>query len=136
MNSTKHYLKSLEIYFSTHWGSSRGLNKFIANNLKKWKKANPQYEVKVFALKHKHPFIRANYLQGRLLPSGVREPTVRSVRNYTPEQIEDILDFLKNRDGKKAKKVNTIYSETPSIQGFWHPWLGLQRETDQKIKIA
>jgi len=53
------------------------------------------------------------------------------VRNYSPEQILETLNFLSNKRPGKSRSWSERYRHTtrrPSIQGVWHPdqWTTLQ----------
>ena len=77
-----------------------------------------------------HPYIQGNYKTCSTIRHQV------SVKNYqTPKEIQDVLDMLHSRSGRKITKITTpVLTDTPSIQGIWTPFLSLAEE-QPKITI-
>jgi large subunit ribosomal protein L43 len=79
-------------------------------------RAFPQIEMLVTPRPARHPCIRAFYLNGKC--------KVISVRNKTPQAIEESCKLLRETDGSKVKNMRkmTVLSKTPSVRGMWSPF--------------
>jgi large subunit ribosomal protein L43 len=71
-----------------------------------------------------HPFIEGDYKTCSTIQHQV------SVKNYNSQkEIEDVLEMLHSRSGRKITKITTpVLTDTPSIQGVWTPFLNLVHE--------
>ncbi|GKY97045.1 hypothetical protein MPSEU_000663100 [Mayamaea pseudoterrestris] len=124
-------LQKLSVYYCEHGGSSTMLRKFIASGrLSKWASDHPHVEVSLSPRNGKHPFVQGNYKTCSTIQHQV------TVKNYeTQKDIQDVLDMLHSRSGRKITKITTpVLTDTPSIQGVWTPFLALVNE-QPKIKI-
>mmetsp|Transcript_13125 Transcript_13125/g.18578 ORF Transcript_13125/g.18578 Transcript_13125/m.18578 type:complete len:137 (-) Transcript_13125:62-472(-) len=113
-------LSKLRVVYCEHGGSSRNVREFIqSGRIVEWARENPQVNIVVQIRNSKHPYIQGNYLTGKTHEIGVKNEPI--------ETIYKAMDQLKNRSGRKIKKLGKpVRTETPSVQGVWTPMLGLQ----------
>ena len=128
-------LQKLTIYYCEVGGSSRTLRSYIGSGpLIEWANQNPQVKIEVVKRNNKHPHIRADYLTS---PKD-RNLHQISVKNFeTHEDITHVMDQLKNRSGRKIKRItNPVITQTPSIQGVWTPFLNLSDEPPFDVTLV
>eukprot|EP01113_Clastostelium_recurvatum_P031475 TRINITY_DN3932_c0_g1_i1.p1 TRINITY_DN3932_c0_g1~~TRINITY_DN3932_c0_g1_i1.p1 ORF type:complete len:138 (+),score=6.24 TRINITY_DN3932_c0_g1_i1:44-415(+) len=111
-------LKNLFLYYCKHGGSSKGMREVISA-LPAFQQSHPHLTVEARSGDGSHPYLKAEYITGY--------SKVISVRNYTPEQIQWYMSFLRDSHGGKSytwtkDRLKTI---RPSIQGQWNPYLDL-----------
>ena len=124
-------LTRLRLYYCEHGGSSATLREFIGSGrLADWAAAHSHVDIEVQVRNGKHPFVEADY------KTQAAQHQV-SVRNSPSLQdIQEVLDMLRNRSGRKLTKITTpVLTDTPSIQGVWTPFLNLQHEPSFPVKI-
>lgn len=122
-------LKRLSVYYCEHGGSSRSIREFIANGrLSEWAAAHPHVDIHVNRRNGKHPYVHGDYKTA----AAVHQV---SVKNSSLNDIEDVLDMLHNRSGRKITKITKpVLTDTPSIQGVWTPFLNLS-DTEFAVSI-
>lgn len=120
--------QKLTLFYCEHGGSSQAVRDFLSSgNLLQWARERPSVQIKVKVRNGKHPFVKADYLSGVI---NDRKPhahqiCLRSSHVRNPN-VSGIFDQLYNRSGRKITKfTKPVYSQTPSIQGFWTPALNL-----------
>lgn len=96
---------------------------FLSHTLPQFARTNPQIEVTVSPRPHKHPLIRAYYMNGRSRDI--------CVRNLEKEQILQKADILRLASGEKLKSVKKpVGSANESVRGIWSGLHG------QEIKVG
>jgi hypothetical protein len=92
-------------------GSSKEAMNYIKNGpLFEFAKKNPLIDFICILRRGKHPTIIADYKNGR--------KHVRTVKNFSEEEIEKTLFELKSQTGYKKKKIGSAkVTQNPSIQG-------------------
>jgi len=127
-------LKSLTLRCCTYGGSSSGMREFLGSDIRKdFESKQDHIKVQeVFAARYtdfkgnRHPGIIAEFdVDGQITTQQI------GVRNYTPDQILETLNYLANKRPGKSRSWNEKYrhyTRRPSIQGVWHPdqWTTLQ----------
>mmetsp|Transcript_22184 Transcript_22184/g.26731 ORF Transcript_22184/g.26731 Transcript_22184/m.26731 type:complete len:136 (-) Transcript_22184:48-455(-) len=116
-------LHKLRMVYCEHGGSSRNIREFIkSGKIVDWARENPQVNIVVQIRNSKHPYIQGQYITGNTHEVGVKNEPI--------ETLEKVLEQLKNRSGRKMKKLGKpIRTETPSVQGVWTPMLDLKGTT-------
>ena len=117
-------LKKLRLFYCEHGGSSRAIRDFLGSGkMIDWANEHPHVEIVVQIRNGKHPYVKSEYLTQAASHQ-------ICVKNSTPKYIEEVLDKMNNRSGRKIKKlVKPVYTATPSIQGVWTPMLDLRHRT-------
>lgn len=106
--------------YSDRDGSSRGMRKYLRENIVDFAKQNPQAHISTELKRSKHPFMRATYANNKSKTIGVK--------NYSPEQIAKSVRFLADQKGFKVTYMRyrkPVVSDKPSIQGVWNEVLDL-----------
>lgn len=99
--------------------------------LSKWAANKPEVAVEVLVRNGKHPFAEGSYRT----QASSHQVSIKNSPNW--RDIEDVLDMLRNRSGRKIKKLTTpVLSDTPSIQGVWTPFLNLHQEPAFKVTVV
>ena len=120
-------LKTLVLRYCPIGGSSVGAREYIRTGLVEFAKQNPQVECKTILGKGKHPVVEGRYVWG--------VNKVCDLRRKNPEQIDELVQLLRNTSGHKVTEFKTpIISQTTSIQGRWRP--NLTRNVDFSIKTS
>lgn len=124
-------LTRLRLCYCEHGGSSATLREYIGSGrLAAWAASQPHVEVDVKVRNNKHPFVEANYKT----QAAFHQVSVKNSPHW--KDIQDVLDMLRNRSGRKITKITTpVLTDTPSIQGVWTPFLNLQHEPSFSVKI-
>ena len=118
-------LQKLRLFYCEHGGSSRAVRDYLASGkIVDWARDHPHVELQVRLRNGKHPYVEAEYKTQAAAHQ-------ICVKNYeSPREIEQTLDKLHNRSGRKIKRLKKpVYSATPSIQGIWTPMLDLRNKT-------
>jgi len=118
-------LQKLRLYYCEHGGSSRAIRDYLASGqLVDWACEHPNVEIIVQLRNGHHPFLRGEYKT----QAAAHQICVKNAA--APQVIQDTVEKLHNRSGRKIKKLTKpVYSTTPSIQGVWTPFLGLRTES-------
>lgn len=117
-------LTKLNLYYCEYGGSSKCIRQYISNGrLIVWAQEHPHVSINVKCRNGHHPYIHADYLTNSVSTSNHQI----SVKNYEKwKDVENVMNVLYNRSGRKIKKLTKqVYSDTPSIQGVWTPFLNL-----------
>ncbi|CAB9523203.1 39S ribosomal protein L43, mitochondrial [Seminavis robusta] len=117
-------LQKLRMFYCEHGGSSRAVRDYLGEGgLVEWARNHPTVEIILKPRNGKHPYVLGEYK--------TQAATHQiCIKNSTPQDIQQVLDKLHNRSGRKIKKmVNPVVTPTPSIQGVWTPMLDLQNTT-------
>mmetsp|Transcript_4923 Transcript_4923/g.7427 ORF Transcript_4923/g.7427 Transcript_4923/m.7427 type:complete len:130 (-) Transcript_4923:318-707(-) len=111
-------LKKLAINYCPQSGSSRGVRDFLLSHIIPFAKSNPQIAFETSQRRGKHPFLRAEYLEGTFQNIGIK--------NNTPKEILNICYRLRSRSsGITEKFAKPVVSGRKSIQGRWNPEMPL-----------
>ncbi|XP_028391040.1 39S ribosomal protein L43, mitochondrial-like [Dendronephthya gigantea] len=109
-------LKRLTFNFCPVGGSSRAMREFVDKKVIKFTESNPNIAVYIVERPGRHPRIVANYLSG--------SSKVISLKNTDTKDIEKWINRLQSESGKKLEKnTRRWYTDNPSIQGTWTPFL-------------
>lgn len=111
--------RRLDLHYCDWAGSSRGLNTFLQSPLlEKLTKQYPQTEFRVSPRPHRHPVLKAYYINGR-------EKAI-CVRNLSREQVLQKAEILMNSSGLKNKKQRgkPVVSSSEAVRGVWSPYHG------------
>ena len=111
--------RRLDLHYCDWAGSSRGLNTFLQSPLlEKLTKQYPQTEFRVSPRPHRHPVLKAYYINGR-------EKAI-CVRNLSREQVLQKAEILMNSSGLKNKKQRgkPVISGNEAVRGVWSPYHG------------
>lgn len=78
----------------------------------------PQTEIRVSARPHKHPILKAYYINGNA--------KAICVRNLDPNQIVQKAELLLQNSGTKNKKIRgrNVLSTNESVRGIWSAFHG------------
>lgn len=127
-------LQKLTLFYCEHGGSSKAVRDFLASGkLIDWAQERPHLKINVRVRNGKHPYVKADYLTS--VKDNIHQICVKSNDAKSPD-IEEVLNQLYNRSGRKAKKfTKSVYSQTPSIQGVWTPALDLHLTPEFPMKI-
>lgn len=81
-------------------------------------RTNPQVSIHISPRPHKHPVLRAHYINGR-------EKAI-CVRNLEKEQILQKCELLVQSLGGKNRKIRgrNVLSENEGVRGIWSPFHG------------
>uniref|UniRef100_A0A8C7ZPP3 Large ribosomal subunit protein mL43 n=1 Tax=Oryzias sinensis TaxID=183150 RepID=A0A8C7ZPP3_9TELE len=122
-------LKRVSIVFSKKAQSSLGVRDFIEEGVVDYAKKNPGTVVYVSPQACNVPKIVAEYLNGN-----IREELVTS---KTSQQISEILTKLTNQSGLDIIRLRKpFHTDSPSIQGQWHPFTNRPLLIDPKPPTA
>lgn len=107
--------KKITLRYCNWGGSSRGMRRFLENDLKKYVEKNPKLEF-VIVKEHGHPILRGEYTNGK--------EKVICVRNMEPSKIEQKLNVLRDSSGAQLKpyRGNPVKSVNESVRGIWSPF--------------
>jgi large subunit ribosomal protein L43 len=111
--------RRLDLHYCDWAGSSRGLNTFLQSPLlEKLTKQYPQTEFRVSPRPHRHPVLKAYYINGK-------EKAI-CVRNLSREQVFQKAEILMNSSGLKNKKQRgkPVISGNEAVRGVWSPYHG------------
>ncbi|KAK3606070.1 hypothetical protein CHS0354_006419 [Potamilus streckersoni] len=109
-------LQRVTIEFCKSNGSSRGTRDFIENYLLDFAKSNPGIVMYLRPRRHKHPHLRAEYL------NGYKESI--PVANMSKDEVAQWLGILRGRTGVQIVRLRKPWhTDNPSIQGIWHPFM-------------
>ncbi|KAK7498646.1 hypothetical protein BaRGS_00010023 [Batillaria attramentaria] len=109
-------LQRVTLTFCKSSGASRGMRDFIEQHMLDFTKSNPGVVVYVKPRRHRAPALVAEYLNGR------RE--VFSTNKMEADEICKWMEHLRTRSGEEIVRLaKPWHTETPSIQGIWHPFL-------------
>ena len=116
-------LLRLTISYCTYGGSSRFVRElFKTPQLIAFAENNADLEIKTVVRKGHHPFVRGEYRTGW-------DKTI-GIKNLDNGEVIKKITMLNNSSGRKIKKVTkNVYSEKPSVQGFWTPMLDIRNDT-------
>ncbi|KAF2762694.1 hypothetical protein EJ05DRAFT_471657 [Pseudovirgaria hyperparasitica] len=108
--------KRIDFHYCDWYGSSRGMNSFITNELSKFGKAHPNIEITVSPRPNKHPIMVGHYINGH--------QKAICVRNLTKEQVHQKADLLRMASGEKNRKVmrKPVISTNENVRGMWSPF--------------
>lgn len=125
-------LTTLRLYYCEHGGSSNTVREYIRKGrLVAWATGALNVQIRVAVRNGHHPYIQANYQESDTIQHQV---SVKNVESF--QEIDTLLNLLRNRSGRKIKKlVNPVVTDTPSVQGVWTPFLNLQLEPSFSIRI-
>jgi large subunit ribosomal protein L43 len=115
-------LLRLTISYCTYGGSSRFVREFFKTpQLVAFANANTDLEIATVVKKGQHPFVRGEYRTGW-------DKTI-GVKNMENEELLKKITMLNQSSGRKITKVTkNVYSDKPSVQGFWTPALDMRHE--------
>jgi large subunit ribosomal protein L43 len=124
-------LTRLRLYYCEFGGSSATLRQYIGSGrLAAWATEHPHLEIDVQVRNGNHPFVEADYKT----QAAFHQVSVKNSPDW--KDIQEVLDLLRNRSGRKITKITTpVLTDTPSIQGVWTPFLNLQHEPSFGVKI-
>jgi large subunit ribosomal protein L43 len=111
--------RRLDLYYCDWAGSSRGMNAFLASPLlSQMTTSRPSTEFRISPRPHKHPVLRAFYINGR-------EKAI-CVRNLEKEQVLKKAELLLQNSGAKNKKIGSrkVVSTNENVRGIWSPMHG------------
>lgn len=109
-------LKKLVVSYCNFSGSSRGVRKFIDQELPAFKEKNPQLEVETVLDRGQHPFLKGYYVNHR--------DRVVGVKNLESKEILLQATRLRSCLGRKVVKLRTrVITHSLSVQGTWKPEL-------------
>lgn len=92
--------------------------------------SHPHLEIHVHRRNGQHPYIKGAYRTAAVTHQV-------SVKNYSIPEIENVMKMLRDRSGRKIKKLTkTVVTDTPSIQGVWTPFLNISEPLDIHIHGA
>ncbi|RMZ89385.1 hypothetical protein DV736_g3388, partial [Chaetothyriales sp. CBS 134916] len=107
--------RRLDLHYCDWAGSSRGMNAFLGSPLlSSLTAAYPGVEFRISPRPHRHPVLRAYYINGR-------EKAV-CVRNLAKEQILGKARLLLGNDGTKNKRLGSrkvVSSAEEAVRGAW-----------------
>lgn len=118
-------LMRITIKFCKESPKSAGVREFIEKEIVQFAQENPGTAIYLKPRRHRSPVIVAEYLNG--------ERHWQSLNKLNQEQISEWMDFYKNSSGKEyLVQTKYEYTENPSIQGAWHPFVN----ADPEIAVA
>ncbi|KAM9327083.1 large ribosomal subunit protein mL43 [Gastrophryne carolinensis] len=108
-------LKRVTLTFSKDAQPSRGAREFIEEKIVDFAKRNPSVVLYVNPKPCRVPKLVAEYLNG-----SVREEAINS---KTSEEIAQLVQKMANQSGLEIIRIKKPqHTDTPSIQGQWHPF--------------
>eukprot|EP00038_Savillea_parva_P025954 m.50333 g.50333 ORF g.50333 m.50333 type:complete len:145 (-) comp7231_c0_seq1:118-552(-) len=109
-------LRKLQLNYSPKGGSSKGVRKFMADELLQFAAARPETVIEARPISdNRHPYFRAEYLSGRNFRV--------DLKNLSDKMVARHATTLADADGRKhAKLQQPVQTKTPSIQGNWSPF--------------
>ncbi|XP_028331783.1 large ribosomal subunit protein mL43 isoform X1 [Gouania willdenowi] len=108
-------LKRVSILFSKKNQGSLGVRDFIEDGIVDYAKKNPGTVVYVSPQPARVPKIVAEYLNGN-----VKEEIIT---NKTSLEISQLMTKLTNQSGLDIIRIRKpFHTDSPSIQGLWHPF--------------
>ena len=124
-------LTRLRVCYCEHGGSSATLREYIGSGrLAAWAESKPELEIHVQVRNGKHPYVQADYKT----QAAFHQVSVKNSPDW--RDIQQVLDMLRNRSGRKITKITTpVLTDTPSVQGVWTPFLNLQHEPSFPVTI-
>ena len=88
------------------------MNAFIRHTLPIFARQNPQIEITVSPRHSQHPIVRGHYVNG--------QKKEIDVRNMEKQQILKQVEYLRNEDGEKLKRViKPVSSDNENVRGIW-----------------
>jgi len=111
--------KRLDFHYCDWAGSSQGTNAFLKSPLlARFTAQYPMTEFRVSPRPHRHPVLKAYYINGR-------EKAV-CVRNLEKEQVLKKAELLMQNSGAKNKKIRgrNVVSTNENVRGIWSPMHG------------
>eukprot|EP01115_Flamella_aegyptia_P008983 TRINITY_DN37715_c1_g1_i3.p1 TRINITY_DN37715_c1_g1~~TRINITY_DN37715_c1_g1_i3.p1 ORF type:complete len:142 (-),score=13.01 TRINITY_DN37715_c1_g1_i3:227-652(-) len=121
-------LRKLTIFYCKWGGSSKGMRDYISSDLiLNFKNENPKIELNLQHKANRHPYVKGEYIEGRYhYKDGKQHPYTITAKNKTKYEIEEIVEFMKNKWGQKSKKFVDHYKVNKhTIQGYWNPQFGV-----------
>ncbi|KAK1794010.1 hypothetical protein P4O66_010927 [Electrophorus voltai] len=108
-------LKRVSIIFSKNAQSSLGVREFLEDGVVDFAKKNQGIVVYVSPQSCRIPKVVAEYLNGN-----VKEELVT---NKTAQQIAELITKMSNQSGLDIIRIRKpFHTNSPSIQGQWHPF--------------
>ncbi|NP_001079525.1 mitochondrial ribosomal protein L43 L homeolog [Xenopus laevis] len=108
-------LKRVSLIFSKDSQTSRGAREFIEEKAVDFARKNPSVVLYVQPHKCSVPKLVAEYLNG-----AVREEAINS---KSADDIVQLMQKMANQSGLDIIRIRKPYhTDTPSIQGQWHPF--------------
>ncbi|EIE22936.1 hypothetical protein COCSUDRAFT_83708 [Coccomyxa subellipsoidea C-169] len=120
-------LRKLTLNYCNISGSSRGARTFVEDYLPTFKQENPHLQVLEDLQPGRHPYLKAEYRNGRVrtvgvkneLPDGVLRHAVmlRSAAGrstHVKVKTRQVQPAIRTEDGKHQRA-------SPSVQGMWQP---------------
>lgn len=127
-NGVGRYLGQLQrvtVLFDKARSDSAGAREFIQEDLLDFASKYPGIVVYLQPKRNKAPYIIAEYLNGR-------EASVH-ISNFNRIEVNQWMNYLRCRSGEPIYELMKMWrTETPSIQGIWHPFLN--QPTENAIK--
>ncbi|XP_065893573.1 large ribosomal subunit protein mL43-like [Dysidea avara] len=109
-------IKRITLNYCRAGGSSQGMRKFINDHVVEFAKSNPSVAVYVRERPGFHPRLVAEFLNGR--------SQIVSTKNFSVEDTQKHLNLLRTSTGRKPEKLKKPWkTDSPSIQGNWHPFM-------------
>lgn len=142
-------LRQLTLHYCKNGGSSRGVREYIESGLLvNFAKQNPQIELRTVVRNGRHPYVQGMYPTSLRayeegLASGAYEQTERdrtlerSVMNMMPEEVDEQVQELRARTGRKSLSNSKLrkgwFSQHPSIQGMWSPGMFAEASSGTQV---
>merc|ERR1719342_1276301 len=109
-------LQRVTLHLCKSTPGSTGMRDFVEKYLVDFSRDNPGIVVYVRPIRNKNPYLEAEYLNGR---------TERiETGNMPAEEVAKWVEHLRTRSGVQIQRLKKDWhTDTPSIQGVWHPFL-------------
>ncbi|KAG8435356.1 hypothetical protein GDO86_013351 [Hymenochirus boettgeri] len=108
-------LKRVSMIFSKDSQTSRGAREYIEEKAVDFARKNPSVVLYVQAEKCRVPKLVAEYLNG--------SKTEEAINSKTAEEIAQLIEKMTSQSGLDIIRIRKPYhTDTPSIQGQWHPF--------------
>ncbi|OWF49521.1 39S ribosomal protein L43, mitochondrial-like [Mizuhopecten yessoensis] len=109
-------LQRITLNFCKSHSDSLGMRNFVEHHLMDFSKMNPGVVVYVKPRRHRPPRIVATFLNGNT--------QTFNVSSLPKEDICKWVEAMRTRSGVEVMRIRkTWHTDTPSIQGPWHPFL-------------
>jgi large subunit ribosomal protein L43 len=114
-------LQRVTLLFDKARNDSAGVREFIQEDLLNFASKYPGIVVYLQPKRNKAPYVVAEFLNGR-------EASVH-ISNFNRIEVNQWMNYLRTRSGEPIHELMHMWrTESPSIQGIWHPFLNRPKE--------